>query len=164
MDFPRLRGHRTRTSTGCVASLALLLIVYRLPLASIMLDLIIWLHAQTFYQSQFRCNAMRLLGRSEFTLIACYPVTLRRNVRADRDVCIVITRIIRYYMSQTRQSGPVNQALVDTKAVMNASSAPIANVQNVLEEVAPVKVLLATAWINLYIPEGRYFKVRALLD
>jgi len=163
MDFPRLRGHRTRTSTGCVASLALLLIAYRLPLASIVLDLIIWLHAQTFYQSQFR-NAMRLLGRSEFALTACDPVTLRRNVRTDCDVCIVIARIIRCYMSQMRQSGSVNQALVDTKTVVNASSAPIANVQNVLEEVAPVKVLLATAWVNLYIPEGRYFKVRALLD
>jgi len=41
---------------------------------------------------------------------------------------------------------------------------PVANVQTAQAEVAPVQVLLATAWVGLYTSEGRRFKVRALLD
>jgi len=61
---------------------------------------------------------------------------------------------------------PVNQALEvdDTKAVANASSALTTNVQNVQEEIALVRALLATAWINLYTPKDQCLKVRILLD
>jgi len=56
------------------SSLALLLIAYRFPSASIVPDLIIWQHVKTFSQSQSR-NAMRLLGRSKFASTACDRVT-----------------------------------------------------------------------------------------
>jgi len=36
--------------------------------------------------------------------------------------------------------------------------------QTAQAEVAPVQVLLATAWFDLHTPEGRHFKVRVLLD
>jgi len=36
--------------------------------------------------------------------------------------------------------------------------------QNAQAEIAPGRVLLATAWVDLCTPEGRCFKVRALLD
>jgi len=51
-----------------------------------------------------------------------------------------------------------------SQAGLTESPVTVANVQTAQAEVAPVQVLLATAWVDLHIPEGRRFKVRALLD
>lgn len=58
---------------------------------------------------------------------------------------------------------------VDTKSSTNdpnkTQTAVIADVQTVQSRAASApNVLLATAWVELYTPEGRRFKVRALLD
>jgi len=45
-----------------------------------------------------------------------------------------------------------------SRTVSTATSTTVANVQNAQAEVASVQVLLATAWVDLHIPEGRRFK------
>jgi len=62
---------------------------------------------------------------------------------------------------------PVDQALEVDDSSQTLSTAPsptVANVQNAQAQVAPVQVLLATAWVELYTTEGRRFKVRTLFD
>lgn len=64
---------------------------------------------------------------------------------------------------------PKTVSAVDTKSSTNdpnkTQTAVIADVQTVQSRAASApNVLLATAWVELYTPEGRRFKVRALLD
>jgi len=59
------------------------------------------------------------------------------------------------HLAAVTVKAPVDRALEldDSRTVPNASSVLVANVQNVQAEVASVKILLTTAWLDLYTPE-----------